>query len=59
MDVVSFQLDMGYGSVGNIINGANGNGVVESGTASIPGAFLVEQAYGEITLPGNLTARLR
>jgi hypothetical protein len=55
MDMVSFQLDMGYGSVGNLINTANGNGIVESGTASIPGAFLVEQAFGEISLPGNLT----
>jgi hypothetical protein len=55
LDVVSMQLDLGYGSVGNIINGANGNGVAESGTTAIPGAFLVEQAFGEISLPGNLT----
>jgi hypothetical protein len=47
LDPVSLQLDIGYGSVGTIINGAN-----SSSTAT---AFLVEQAYGEIALPGNLT----
>jgi hypothetical protein len=56
LDPVSLQLDMGYGSVGNIINAANGQGVPSvMGTTSIPGAFLIEQAYGEIALPGNLT----
>ena len=56
LDPVSLQLDLGYGSVGNIINGANGQLVSPaSGATQIPGAFLIEQAYGEITLPGNLT----
>jgi hypothetical protein len=57
LDVVSLQLDMGYGSVGNIINSANGIAVAESGTGLgvVPPAFLVEQAFGEISLPGNLT----
>jgi hypothetical protein len=56
LDVVSLQLDMGYGSVGNIINGANdGQAVAVSGSTAVPGAFLMEQAFGEISLPGNLT----
>jgi Putative beta-barrel porin-2, OmpL-like. bbp2 len=57
LDVVSLQLDMGYGSVGNIINAANdGLGVTStSGSTQVPGAFLIEQAFGEISLPGNLT----
>jgi len=57
LDVVSLQLDLGYGSVGNIINTANdGLGIASpSGTTQVPGAFLVEQAFGEISLPMNLT----
>jgi hypothetical protein len=56
LDVVSLQLDMGYGSVGNIINGANGQGIAPvAGSTQVPGAFLIEQAFGEISLPGNLT----
>jgi len=57
LDPVSLQLDMGYGSVGNIINTAAGQNVAVSGTGigAYPPAFLVEQAYGEIALPGNLT----
>ena len=35
LDVVSLQLDMGYGSVGNIINTANGIAVAESGTGPV------------------------
>ena len=50
LDVVSLQLDLGYGSVGTIINGANGGSV---GTP-VAGSFLVEQAFGEITLPIGL-----
>jgi Putative beta-barrel porin-2, OmpL-like. bbp2 len=48
LDPVSFQLDMGYGSVGTIINNAGG------GSASVGNSFLIEQAYGEITLPVGL-----
>jgi Putative beta-barrel porin-2, OmpL-like. bbp2 len=54
LDVVSLQLDLGYGSVGTIINNS-----VDGGSPFVPtpigGAFLVEQAFGEISLPGNLT----
>lgn len=53
LDPVSLQLDIGYGSVGSIINGAASGGSPPS--APISQAFLVEQAYGEIALPGNLT----
>jgi Putative beta-barrel porin-2, OmpL-like. bbp2 len=48
LDVVSLQLDLGYGSDGAIINAA---GAGSTGQGNI----LVEQAYGEISLPGNLT----
>ena len=53
LDVVSLQLDMGYGSTGTIINGAT-----DGASALVPpigGSFLIEQAFGEISLPGNLT----
>ncbi|HVV15563.1 MAG TPA: outer membrane beta-barrel protein [Polyangia bacterium] len=46
MDVVSFQLDMGYGTDGTVING---------GSAASGPSFLLEQAFGTITLPANLT----
>jgi hypothetical protein len=59
LDVVSLQLDMGYGSVGTIINNgddANFGSVPAVGPATGTGnSFLVEQAFGEISLPGNLT----
>jgi hypothetical protein len=48
LDPVSFQLDMGYGSVGTIINNAGG------GSAAVGNSFLIEQAFGEITLPVGL-----
>jgi len=53
LDVVSLQLDMGYGQTGTIINGAvdGGSPVV----APVGPSFLLEQAFGEISLPGNLT----
>jgi len=52
LDPVSLQLDIGYGSVGTIIN----NSVDGLSPTPAPGsAFLIEQAYGEIALPGNLT----
>jgi hypothetical protein len=46
MDPVSFQLDFGYGSDATVING---------GSPGSGPSFLVEQAYGTIALPGNLT----
>ena len=53
LDVVSLQLDMGYGQTGTIINGAIDGG--SPVTAPVGPAFLLEQAFGEISLPGNLT----
>ena len=53
LDPVSFQLDMGYGSVGTIIN--NSIDGLPSMAAQTGNNFLIEQAYGEIALPGNLT----
>jgi hypothetical protein len=53
LDVVSLQLDLGYGSVGSIINGTT-DGASALAFPAGP-SFLVEQAYGEISLPGNLT----
>jgi hypothetical protein len=44
LDPVSLQLDIGYGSDGTVINGSTGGD-----------SFIIEQAYGEIALPGNLT----
>jgi len=52
LDPVAFQLDLGYGSVGTIINAANG-GSLSAG--NVGGSFLIEQAFGTISLPGNLT----
>ncbi|HLK92828.1 MAG TPA: outer membrane beta-barrel protein [Polyangia bacterium] len=54
LDVVSLQLDLGYGSVGTIIN----NAIDIPAALAMPQVgnnFLVEQAFGEIALPGNLT----
>lgn len=58
IDPVSFQLDMGYGAIGTIIN-SNNNGTslsptIMAGTA-VGGSFIIQQAYGTIALPGNLT----
>jgi hypothetical protein len=63
MDPVSFQLDMGYGSTGTIINAANtgypaipvtaATAVVP--TNAVPGSFIVQQAFGTISLPGGLS----
>ena len=57
MDPVSFQLDMGYGSIGTIINCgptcARHPGVAyRSGR---PGSFILLQAYGSIAVLGKLT----
>jgi len=53
MDPVAFQLDMGYGSVGSIINNAFSGGTIPS--APVPGSFIVLQAYGTITVLPQLT----
>jgi hypothetical protein len=55
LDPVSLQLDIGYGTVGTIINNANTGVSPSTATGPVGGSFLVEQAYGEIALPGNLT----
>ena len=61
MDPVSFQLDMGYGSMGTIINYAGLGGAL---TPPLPTAgvippvgpsFVLLQAYGSITVLGKLT----
>ena len=53
LDVVSLQLDIGYGGDATIINGTVDGGSAIA-TPVIP-AFMIEQAFGEISLPGNLT----
>jgi hypothetical protein len=53
LDPVTLQLDLGYGSVGSIINGTTDG--ASALAFPIGAAFLVEQAYGEIALPYNLT----
>jgi hypothetical protein len=60
MDPVAFQLDLGYGTVGSIINGANGVVVPSAmqsttGTSGVQGNFIVLQAYGTITVLPQLT----
>jgi hypothetical protein len=57
MDPVAFQLDIGYGSTGTLINAANGvaPSMSTTGTPGTPGSFIVLQAYGSITLIPNLT----
>lgn len=57
LDPVSFQLDLGYGSVGTIINNAidQTQSSIMTGLPAGGNSFLVEQAYGEIALPYNLT----
>jgi putative OmpL-like beta-barrel porin-2 len=60
IDPVSFQLDFGYGSTGTIVNAQNtGNApfMPPAGTPTVaaPGSFFLQQAFGTIALPGNLT----
>ncbi len=45
IDPVTFQFDLGYGGDATVVNGGS------PGTDT----FFIEQAYGEIALPGNLT----
>jgi hypothetical protein len=53
MDPVSFQLDLGYGSTGTIVNSFNFGGT--PATIPVTGQFIVLQAYGSIALLGKLT----
>ena len=57
MDPVAFQLDMGYGADGTIINSANGVAppVSSTMTPGTQGTFIVLQAYGTITVLPQLT----
>lgn len=61
MDPVAFQLDIGYGADGSIINAANGvalpGGIMGSTTMTpgVQGNFIVLQAYGTITVLPQLT----
>ncbi len=48
------QLDIGYGSIGNDHQRRQLSADRRSGRAQFRG-FLIEQAFGEIALPGNLT----
>ena len=50
IDPVSFQFDLGYGSSATVINGTT-----SAGALAVGDSFLIEQAFGEIALPGNLT----
>src|SRR5262249_35593608 len=54
IDAVSFQLDFGYGGDATVIGGV-GPAAVAVGTPGTSPSFFIEQAYGEIALPGNLT----
>jgi hypothetical protein len=53
MDPVAFQLDLGYGSVGTIIN--NSFAGASAPTPPVGGSFIVLQAYGTITVLPMLT----
>jgi len=57
MDPVAFQLDLGYGATGTIINAANGATIGPSSTMApgTQGSFIVLQAYGTITVMPMLT----
>jgi hypothetical protein len=57
---LSFQLDAGYGSTGTVINSANTGFETfpPPRFAAVPGSFVVQQAYGSISLPGNLALDL-
>ena len=51
MDPVAFQLDMGYGAMGSIINNAQVGGMLPA--SPVPGSFVLLQAYGTITAMTN------
>jgi hypothetical protein len=60
IDPVAFQIDFGYGTTGTIINSTNTGvafpaGVVGLTAAPFAASFFLEQAFGTISLPGNLT----
>jgi hypothetical protein len=51
MDPVAFQLDMGYGAMGSIINNSQVGGTLPA--SPVPGSFVLLQAYGTITAMTN------
>jgi hypothetical protein len=60
VDPVAFQFDLGYGTTGTIINAsqpilATGVVIPTVGQGQVPPSFLIEQAFGTISLPANLT----
>jgi putative OmpL-like beta-barrel porin-2 len=55
MDPVSFQLDMGYGSTGTIVNSFNNGASPLVLPAQVPGSFIILQAYGTIAVLPMLT----
>ncbi|HEX3694507.1 MAG TPA: outer membrane beta-barrel protein [Polyangia bacterium] len=60
-DNVGLRIDMGYGSMGNIINGTTPvltpppAGSTMPGSAIVPNAFLIEQAYATVIPVDNFT----
>ncbi|HMF40571.1 MAG TPA: outer membrane beta-barrel protein [Polyangia bacterium] len=54
LDPVTLQVDVGYGTVASIINSNNGGPAAAAG-APWPGSFMIEQAYGNVALPGNFS----
>jgi hypothetical protein len=56
MDPVAFQLDVGWGTTGTILNAANGTAspAITPGLP-VPPQLVFQQAFGTISLPGNLT----
>ncbi len=46
LDPVAFQVDMGYGATGSIINSNNG---VSLPAGQVPGSFVLLQAFGTVT----------
>jgi hypothetical protein len=57
MDPVTFQLDLGYGAAGSLINSANGVALPMSSTMTpgVGGSFVLLQAYGSIAVLPQLT----
>ena len=53
LDPVSFQLDLGYGSIGTIVNSFNFGGT--PATIPVTGQFIILQAYGSIAVLPMLT----
>jgi hypothetical protein len=59
-DNVGARVDFGYGALGNVVNGFPAGGIVApmATTPPIGMAFLIEQAYGEVSPVAGLTIDL-